>query len=116
GSLIYYSKNNVMSEDNDYTIAGEEGYFDEDGNFIINSNKVSLNQTNLFFKDYYTLDDENSNLRSHKAGFVKFSSNEDIKSLDDGSILISNSYLKDHDDFIIENEKGSYSFNKDYYD
>lgn len=116
GRLIYYSKNNVMSENNDYTIAGEEGYFDEDGNFIINSNKINLNQTNLIFKDYYTPDDENSNLRSHKAGFVKFSSNEDIKSLDDGSILISNSYLKDHDDFIIENEKGSYSFNKDYYD
>lgn len=116
GTLVYYAKNNVMSDNNDFTIPSDEAYFDENSNLIINSNKLSLSQTNLIFKDYYTLDDNNSNLRSHKTGFIKFSSNDDIKENQDGSILISSKYLKDHDDFVWQNESGSFSFNKEYYD
>lgn len=116
GTLIYYAKSNVMNDNNDFTISSDEAYFDENNNLIINSNKINLDQTNLIFKDYYTLDEKNSNLRSHKTGFIKFSSNEEIKKNKDGSILISSSYLKNHKDFILQNEDGSFSFNKDYYD
>ncbi|MDY3005506.1 transglycosylase domain-containing protein [Anaerococcus porci] len=116
GTLIYYAKSNVMNDNNDFTISSDEAYYDENSNLIINSNKISLNNTNLVFKDYYSLDDKNSNLRTHKTGFVKFPSNENIRENQDGSILISASYLKNHNDFVWQNESGSFSFNKEYYD
>lgn len=116
GSLIYYAKSNIMNDNNDFTLSSDEAYFNDDNNLIINSNKLRLSQTTLIFKDYYTLDDNNSNLRSHKTGFIKFASNDDIKQGENGSIIISNSYLSRHEDFVWLNDSGSISFNKNYYD
>lgn len=116
GNILYFSRNNILNDNNDFTLFGDEAYFDENNNFIINSNKLWLDQTNIILKNYYTLDDQNSNLRTHKTGYIELSSNDNVKEGNDGSIIITSSYLKNHKDFIISNEDGSYSLNKSYYD
>lgn len=116
GKILYFSKSNLLNYDNDLTLRNDEAYFDENNNFIINSSKLSLDQTNIILKNFYTLDDQNSNLRTHKTGFIQLSSNDNVKKANDGSIIITESYLKKHKDFVIANESGSYSLNKSYYD
>ncbi|MDU6064987.1 MAG: transglycosylase domain-containing protein, partial [Anaerococcus sp.] len=116
GKILYFSKSNLLNDDNDLTLRNDEAYFDENNNFIINSSKLSLDQTNIILKNFYTLDDQNSNLRTHKTGLIQLSSNENVKKADDGSIIITESYLKKHKDFVIANESGTYSLNKSYYD
>ncbi|MDU6791411.1 MAG: transglycosylase domain-containing protein, partial [Anaerococcus sp.] len=116
GKILYFTKSNLLNDNNDLTLRNDEAYFDENNNFIINSSKLSLDQTNIILKNFYTLDDQNSNLRTHKTGLIQLSSNENVKKADDGSIIITESYLKKHKDFVIANETGSYSLNKSYYD
>lgn len=116
GQVLYFAKSNLLNDNNDLTLRNDEAYFDENNNFIINSNKLSLDQTNIILKNFYTLDDQNSNLRTHKTGFIQFSSNDNIKKAEDGSIIITEAYLEKHKDFIITNESGTYSLNKSYYD
>lgn len=116
GKILYFSKSNLLNDDNDLTLRNDEAYFDENNNFIINSSKLSLDQTNIILKNFYTLDDQNSNLRTHKTGFIQLSSNDNVKKANDGSIIITESYLKKHKDFVIANESGTYSLNKSYYD
>lgn len=116
GEVLYYAKSNVINDNNDFTLSADEAYFDENENFIINSNKVRLDQTNIILKKFYTLDDKNSNLRTHKTGLIQLISNENVKKGNDGSIIITSKYLKAHKDLITKNESGSYSLNKSYYD
>lgn len=116
GKLIYWKKSNLINDNNEVSLRPDEAYYDETGNLIINSYKLKLNKTSLVFDDYYTLDDENSNLRTHKTGFINFSSNDVISKDSEGNIKISKSYLNNHKDFAISNDNGSISINKDYYD
>ncbi|WP_276876831.1 transglycosylase domain-containing protein [Anaerococcus hydrogenalis] len=116
GNVIYFAKSNIINDNNDFTLSNNEAYFDDHNNFVINSSKLKLNQTNLILKNFYTLDEKDSNLRTHKTGYMELSSNENVKEGNDGSIIITSSYLKKHKDLIIQNDSGSYSFNKNYYD
>ena len=116
GQVLYFSKSNLLNDNNDLTLRDDEAYFDENNNFIINSNKLSLDQTNIILKNFYTLDDQNSNLRTHKTGYLQLTSNDNVKKASDGSIIITEAYLKKHKDFVIANESGTYSLNKSYYD
>ena len=116
GQVLYFAKSNLLNDNNDLMLRNDEAYFDENNNFIINSNKLSLDQTNIILKKFYTLDDENSNLRTHKTGFIQLTSNENVKKANDGSIIITAAYLKKHKDFVTVDESGSYSLNKSYYD
>lgn len=116
GNIIYFAKNNMINENNDFTLTADEAYFDENNNFIINSSKLKLNQTNLILNNFYTLDEKDSNLRTHKTGYIELTSNDNVREGNDGSIIITSNYLNNHEDFIIQNDSGSYSFNKNYYD
>ncbi|MGO3019072.1 MAG: transglycosylase domain-containing protein, partial [Anaerococcus sp.] len=116
GNLIYWSKNNILNDNNEVKLRPDEAYYNDQGDLIINSYKLKLNQTNLTFGNYYTLDEENSNLRTHKTGSINFSSSNVISKDNDNNIKISKSYLNDHNDMIIDNGSGFLSFNKDYYD
>lgn len=115
-SLLYYEKYNILNDNNDVTFISDEAWYNENNDFIISSNKLNLNQTTLIFKNYYSLDENNSNLRTHRTGNIQFSSNDEIYEDNEDNIVISSSYLKNHPNFVIENENGSYSINKDYYD
>lgn len=116
GNLIYYSKANLLNENNDIRLRNDEAWFDEDGNIILSTNKAYLDQTNLMFRDYYSLDDQNKNLRTHKTGYISFKTNDDIKLDDDDNIVISKEYLEKNPKLFTYYDDETFSINKDFYD
>lgn len=116
GNLIYYSKANLLNENNDIRLRNDEAWFDEDGNIVLSTNKAYLDQTNLMFRDYYSLDDQNKNLRTHKTGYISFKTNDDIKLDDDNNIVISKEYLEKNPKLFTYYDDETFSINKDFYD
>lgn len=116
GNLIYYSKTNILNENNDIRLRNDEAWFDEDGNIILSTNKAYLDQTNLMFRDYYSLDETNKNLRTHKTGFISFKTNDDIRLDDDKNIVISKKYLESNPKLFTYYDDETFSINKDFYD
>ena len=116
GNLIYYSKANLLNENNDIRLRNDEAWFDEDGNIVLSTNKAYLDQTNLMFRDYYSLDDQNKNLRTHKTGYISFKTNDDIKLDDDDNIVISKEYLEKNPKLFTYYDDETFSINKDFYD
>lgn len=116
GKLLFFARGNFLNENNDIKLSANEAYWDEANNLVINSSKAYLDQTKLIFRDYYTLDENNSNLRTYKSGNIDFTSNENIYLDDEDNIVIANSYLKERDDLFTYYDDGSFSINKDYYD
>lgn len=116
GNLIYYSKANLLNENNDIRLRNDEAWFDEDGNIVLSTNKAYLDQTNLMFRDYYSLDDQNKNLRTHKTGYISFRTNDDIKLDDDDNIVISKEYLEKNPKLFTYYDDETFSINKDFYD
>lgn len=116
GNLIYYSKANLLNENNDIRLRNDEAWFDGDGNIVLSTNKAYLDQTNLMFRDYYSLDDQNKNLRTHKTGYISFKTNDDIKLDDDDNIVISKEYLDKNPKLFTYYDDETFSINKDFYD
>lgn len=116
GNLIYYSKANILNENNDIRLRNDEAWFDEDGNIVLSTNKAYLDQTNLKFRDYYSLDETNKNLRTHKTGFISFKTNDDIRLNDDKNIVISKKYLESNPKLFTYYDDETFSINKDFYD
>ena len=114
--LLYFKKENFLDENNNVFFNPDQAFYDDEGNLIISSDKVYLDQTRLIFKNYYSLDETNSNLRTHTIGSIDFPSNEDIYLDDDNDIVISKSYLENNESMIIVDENSNISINKDYYD
>ncbi len=116
GNLLYYSKSNILNENNDIRLRNDEAWFDEDGNIVLSTNKAYLDQTNLVFRDYYSLDDTNKNLRTHKLGSIAFKTNDDIRLNDDKNIVISKKYLENNPKLFTYYDDETFSINKDFYD
>ena len=116
GNLIYYSKANILNENNDIRLRNDEAWFDEDGNIILSTNKAYLDQTNLVFRNYYSLDENNKNLRTHKTGYISFNTNDDIKLDDNDNIVISKKYLEENPKLFTYYDDQTFSINKDFYD
>ena len=114
GSLLFYKKANLLDDNNNVRLNSEEAWYDDKGNLILSTNKAYLDQTRLIFKNFYTLDEKNSNLRTHRTGQIEFESNEDIYKDKDDNIVISSKYLNNNDNLLIANDDGSFSFNKDF--
>ena len=116
GALLYYKRANLLDENNDLHLSSDEAWHDEAGDLILATNKASLDQTKLIFKDFYSLDETNSNLRTHRTGRIEFESNEDIYQDEDNNIVISKKYLDNNPNLFTAYDDGSISLNKDYYD
>lgn len=116
GNLIYYSKANILNENNDIRLRNDEAWFDEDGNIILSTNKAYLDQTNLVFRNYYSLDENNKNLRTHKTGYISFNTNDDIKLDENDNIVISKKYLEKNPNLFTYYDDETFSINKDFYD
>ena len=116
GNLIYYSKANILNENNDIRLRNDEAWFDEDGNIILSTNKAYLDQTNLVFRNYYSLDGNNKNLRTHKTGYISFNTNDDIKLDENDNIVISKKYLEKNPKLFTYYDDDTFSINKDFYD
>lgn len=116
GKLLYYSKNNFLNENNDIRLSPEEAHMDDKGNIVLTTNKAYLDQAKLVFRNYYSLDDENKNLRTHRTGNIDLGSNKNIYLDDEDNIVIAKSYLKDNQKLFTSYDDGSFSIDKDYYD
>ncbi len=116
GRLLYFSKANLLNEDNDIRLRDDEAWYDDAGNLVLATHKAYLDQTNLIFRNYYSLDSKNKNLKTHKSGMIQFGTNEDIRLDDEDNIIISKSYLDRNEDLFTAYNDGTFSINKDYYD
>ena len=116
GNLIYYAKSNLLNENNDIRLRNDEAWYAENGDLVLSTYKAYLNQTNLIFRNYYSLDDNNKNLRTHKTGKIAFKSNDEIKLDEDQNIVISSKYLEENPNVFTFYDDGTFSINKDYYD
>ena len=116
GKLLYYAKSNFLNENNDIRLTPDDCHMDDDGNIVLTTNKAYLDQAKLVFRNYYSLDDENKNLRTHRTGNIDLGSNKNIYLDDEDNIVISKSYLKDNENLFTAYDDGSFSINKDYYD
>ncbi len=97
GSLLYYAKGNFLNENNDIRLSADDAHKDDNGNIVLTTNKVYLDQTKLVFRNYYSLDDTNRNLRTHRVGAVDLGTNKNIYLDEDENIVISKNFLDQND-------------------
>lgn len=115
GTLLYYAKSNLLNENNDIRLRNDEAWYAENGDLVLSTHKAYLDQTNLIFRNYYSLDDNNKNLRTHKTGQIEFKSNDEIRLDDDQNIVISKKYLEENPNVFTFYDDGTFSINKEYY-
>ena len=116
GNLLYYAQSNILNDDNDLRLRDDEAWYDDNGNFVLKTYKAYLDQTNLIFRNFYSLDENNKNLRTHKTGHIEFASNDEISLDENQNIVISKEYLDKNENLVTAYDDGSFSLNKDFYD
>lgn len=116
GRLLYYAKGNFLNENNDIRLSADDAHKDDNGNIVLTTNKAYLDQTKLVFRNYYSLDDTNRNLRTHRVGAVDLGTNKNIYLDEDENIVISKNFLDQNEDFIKAYDDGTFSVSKDFYD
>lgn len=104
GGLIYFKKNNIISEDSHLMIHKGEFEKNDDGIFI-QSKKLTPYQKHIDITDYYTID-EKKNLVTHALGSLtipqgQFSVDKKRK------IFISSDFLRNNPDFYRLDEAGN---------
>ena len=116
GRLLYFAKSNFLNENNDIRLSSEDAHKDDKGNLVLTTSKAYLDQTKLVFRNYYSLDDENRNLRTHRTGFIDFVSNKNIYLDKEENIVIAKNYLDKNDKLFTSYDDGTFSINKDFYE
>lgn len=116
GRLLYYARGNFLNENNDIRLSADDAHKDDNGNIVLTTNKAYLDQTKLVFRSYYSLDDTNRNLRTHRVGDVDLGTNKNIYLDEDENIVISKNFLDQNEDFIEAYDDGTFSVSKDFYD
>ena len=116
GRLLYFAKGNFLNENNDIRLSQEDAHMDKAGNIVLTTNKAYLDQTKLVFRNYYSLDEENRNLRTHRTGFIDLESNKNIYLDKEENIVISKNYLDKNNKLFKAYDDGTFSINKDFYE
>ena len=111
GKLLYFARGNFLNENNDIRLSSEDAHFDEAGNLVLTTAKAYLDQTKLVFRNYYSLDEENRNLRTHRTGFIDLASNKNIYLDDEENIVVAKSFLDKNDDIFRSYEDNTFSIN-----
>ncbi|MDO5717995.1 MAG: transglycosylase domain-containing protein, partial [Tissierellia bacterium] len=98
-NILYYSRNNLIDEDNNlFFNPGEYEYID--GDLYIQQSKIRYAESGIIIKPFYTVT-ENKDLKTHAATSIAMAT-EDIVNSDDGRLIIKASYLADNPEFIIQ--------------
>ncbi|MDD2447839.1 MAG: transglycosylase domain-containing protein, partial [Tissierellia bacterium] len=102
GKLLFYKKENLLTED--YSLILEQNSYQlNNGDLIINSNKLNTYPKHIDVEDYYTIDDR-KNLVTHTVGSIVIPEGE-FSIAEDKSITISKAFLDKNKDFYkIEND------------
>lgn len=102
GSIIFYSKSNLMNEE--YELIIENGTYSLDnGDMVIKNGKMTPYPKHIDIGDFYTID-ERKNLVTHTVGSIVVPEGE-FQINDDKSIRIKKEFLDKNDDFYrVEND------------
>ncbi len=99
GQVFFYKHSNILTEDDELYFTLEEYSFDEDGNMIINTEKIKI-YSYLDVANCYTIT-ENNELKTHNIGGLNIGTGYEIVETDgEGSyIKILKSFLDENQDF-----------------
>lgn len=103
GNIMYFAKENLLSEGNEIYFSPDTYTLDENG-LTINSEKVVARDTVIDFRDFYTRSEEN-NLMTHQVSGIEFPENT-YTANEDGSFTITNEFLENNSDFYRTNDDG----------
>lgn len=67
GNFVYLNKDNLIAQDGSIYFAPDEFSYDDAGNLLLQSVKLTAYRNNVDIADYYSIDDQN-NLMSHIVG------------------------------------------------
>lgn len=112
-NLIYYKEYNLFDGDHNLFIENGTYSFSDEGNLIINNNKLNPYPKHIDIADYYRIDDR-KNLVTHTVGSLTMSE-EDFSIAEDGSVIINKSFLDRTADFHSVNENGHLIINDNYF-
>ncbi len=108
--IVYYQKDILMTEDNSL-ILQENEYQLDNGNLIIDTDKINVYPTHFDIVDFYTIDSK-KNLVSHSVGSIVIP--EGQFSVSEGVITINKSYLDDNPEFY-QNQEGRLLIDNQYF-
>lgn len=112
GRVIFYKKENLLDENHNLII--ENGDYElVDGNLILKSSKLTLQQNSVDIGDYYTID-EKKNLVTHKVGVLSLPEKE-FSITEEKTVKIFSSFLENNPDFYSVDEKGNLAINEKYF-
>ncbi len=109
GRVVYFSRDNLLTEDNDLKISSSE-YRLEDGNLILNTNKLNPYKNHIDVADYYGID-EKKNLVTYTVGSISLSP-DDFYINDSKEIVLTSNYLNNNEDFYKINGSSLYINNR----
>lgn len=95
-NTVFFSRNNMLTEDYDLIISS--GNFEEsESGLRLNTSLFTPYPTHIDIGDYYIVNEEN-NLVTHTVGSLTVPDDQ-FTVEEDGTIVISQSYLEEHEDF-----------------
>src|SRR6056297_629206 len=115
GHKIYYKKENIFTDNLDLYLTGDEYYFNENNDLIINTRKIKIYANVLDIVDYYTI--ENDYLRTHDISGLNIGDNYEVLTQNgtSGEVKIPKSYLDNLGDFYRIDSENNLVINKNYY-
>lgn len=111
GSIVYYSKANLMTDDHDLILTPEDYKLDND-DLIIKTSKITPYPTHFDVTDFFTID-ERKNLVAHSVGSIVVP--EGQFSIENGVITIKSTFLKDNPEFYIQDGENIIVSNRYFY-
>lgn len=115
GKVVYFRKENLLTENNSILLSPSEYTFNSDGSLLINSNKLGIYGNFIDPKDYFTVNDEN-NLVTHMISNSGKAVAEvgQVQQTEQG-ILLSKQILDNNTDLYSIDENKNMLFNSEYF-
>lgn len=103
GGLLYYQKANLLSDNGNFKVPSGQFTLQDDGTLVIHTPRIDGYDGYMSLKDFYTLSD--GILRTHTVSSIPLS-DEQVHLNDDGSIVLSASFLQQNPDFYTTTDAG----------
>lgn len=110
--IVYYAKNNILTEDGSVKLDEEEFETAADGSITIDSSKINVFSGALDFTDYFTIDGS-GNLTTHELGRISLNP-ESYTVKENGDIVFNKEFLDSTPNFLKE-EDGSLLISDEFF-
>lgn len=112
-NIVFYTKNNLLSSENEIIIPKGEFSINEDKSLKINSNRLYVYENVISVASYYTVN-ENNNLVTHGIGNFEIPENS-VKVENANSFEINSSVFNDYKDFYKVGDDGNLYLSSKYF-